>query len=123
MLTIQVHLRQIQVLFNALTTPLPDRREAAICAPFAPMVIHGLPTRFIALLALLGCFGHWQTIPLTASVQVIQNQVENSHQRRFAHIDSFCLTQVRQDILLELFLGYTFWDSAHDWLLLQGVLA
>src|SRR5579859_1356886 len=119
---IQVHLAQVQICLDGRHTALPDSRQAPIGAPFAPMVIHRLPTRFIACQALCCALGDWQTIPLAAAEQPIQNQVEYPHQRRFTHITSPSYAQVRQDILLKLLLPYTFWDSAHDWLLLVGVL-
>ncbi len=66
---------------------------------------------------------HRQTIPLAAGMQAIQDQVENPHQWRFAHIASLGRRQIRQDILLELFLSYTIRDSAHACPTLAGSFA
>src|SRR5437016_2122960 len=117
MAAIQVHLLQVQVRLDLHNTGLPDFFQAAVRTPFAPMVIHTLPTRLLAALA-LGCVTRYrQTIPLTTVMQSIQNQVENADQRRLADVASFGNAQKGHDIALKLPFRYPFGDGAHAWIL------
>jgi hypothetical protein len=61
-------------------------------------------------------------LPLTAGVQAIQDIVEDFVERDFALVASLSGTQIRSNILLKLFFGYTDGDSAHGSSPLVGFL-
>jgi hypothetical protein len=115
--TVQIQDRQIQVPVDCQDAVLLNLRQAAVCAPFAPMVIHGLPTWLPSPLPLLSISRDGQSVPLTSGVQPIQDQIENAYQRRLTHVPSLSGAQIGQDMLLELFWRYTFGDGAYDWIL------
>ena len=118
MTAIQIHLRQIQVGTKMHNTRLPDPLQTPIGTPLLPMIVHRLPTWFVSRRPFARNPRYGQSIPLTAAMQPIQHKIEDFPQWLLAHIAPFGYPQMRLDVLLELFFGYTYRYSAHEDLLL-----
>jgi len=74
--------------------------------------LFGMPTDFF-FIWIIRITIDWQLKPLTPSVELVKNIVECFVERYFAFITTFCYCNVRTNMLIKLFFGYTYGDRAH----------
>ena len=93
---------------------MPDLFEATIATPLAEMVGDGVRANLL-LVRLLRVGGNRKRVPLTASLEPIQDVVEHAIEWNLANIAAFGGSQIRLDIGSKCFGRKLGRDTTHDW--------
>ncbi len=95
--TIEIQFSNIQQFADHSNTVVPNLLEAPISTPLAEMVGDSIWAHLL-LLRMLRISSNWKRIPLTDSVEPIQDVVEHAIEQYFANIATLGGTQIRFDM-------------------------